>query len=666
MPASFREGLRLKFHKQNADRIPESEWNRHKEELVYLFKEKDRPLKEIVQYMKDERQFNASERQYRSRFKDWKVRKYAAGRAASTAASNPEAPHGGEAGSLLTTPEYEIEDQVPMMQRISPFKHPRSEHSRSFSDSGYASSAPSAPARKRFKQGELASFEEVLSDSSVYGPRKLHSNTHRKSSSEEISPDYAADVNLNNWTGKQQLLSAISPLEYCSKISSLDFSRTVDTYDMYELRDMERAADFLSSMGLAEKAFGIYVLLLKHVLACFPWATRGRVTRLKIACARTARNETDWEIVDSLLQQNHSASEDLSLIIEGFKYGKLVLTDPMYSSESHKIDALLNELPPEDRSLDLLLFHLIKIQATSYGSIEQAKDILIQLRPGPFELEGMHMRNPCLRSCLNWCVIEFSRHWGAADICDTIPERAQPLKFAVECLFCFFWKRWQSGQNKAQPDLLRWTYDSEIRAGISACEFLFTVTLLIVWTYFDLRSLNAHWLSWDYDKDHVSVILQSAIQLAQSSDEELARQFLDVVFKKPKDSSDPIAHVVTIESSETSLGQEHDEAAGPFCLAPITCCAESYRTSASSLKNSGISSFQRLTQSVRSLRIDSAEQPSSAFKEASRYGLEVPSISEHSYGMPRSLILPSLSESDEASGFDRSSVADSYVDATVT
>ena len=55
MPVSW-----LKFHKSNAERIPESEWVRYKEELIILYIEKGKTLKEIVQYMKEQYQFTAS------------------------------------------------------------------------------------------------------------------------------------------------------------------------------------------------------------------------------------------------------------------------------------------------------------------------------------------------------------------------------------------------------------------------------------------------------------------------------------------------------------------------------------------------------------------------------------------------------------------------------
>ncbi|KAF2096116.1 hypothetical protein NA57DRAFT_59175 [Rhizodiscina lignyota] len=65
---------------------------------------------------------------------------------------------------------------------------------------------------------------------------------------------------------------------------------------------------------------------------------------------------------------------------------------------------------------------------------------------------------------------------------------------------------------------------------------------------------------------------------------------------------------------ETKIQQSTEEEA-------LVLRSTSYRTSPSTLRNSGISSFRRLAQSVRNLKSDSkAEQPSSVLKEAARLG----------------------------------------------
>ncbi|KAH8673287.1 Clr5 domain-containing protein [Xylariales sp. PMI_506] len=52
------------------------QWERHKEKIIDLYWDQDKPLKEVLETMKREHSFNATMRMYKVRFKAWGVTKY--------------------------------------------------------------------------------------------------------------------------------------------------------------------------------------------------------------------------------------------------------------------------------------------------------------------------------------------------------------------------------------------------------------------------------------------------------------------------------------------------------------------------------------------------------------------------------------------------------------
>ncbi|KAK5656025.1 hypothetical protein OQA88_5164 [Cercophora sp. LCS_1] len=228
----------------------------------------------------------------------------------------------------------------------------------------------------------------------------------------------------------------------------------VDTLTTRDTWDIGLAADLLSAIGCSKDAFELYTTLLKryhlgpsfcdagfwyYVVQC----TYAAVTPEHLEIARHIIEREQQRFQDTNVHSDHPCGlvlQRLSAVISGKASAtEGVSGDNMHDrtrtrtrttkakpeNNSPPLKKMLDHLPQEDRSLDLLLYHAAlqhrdsaAAQPTSPVSLDFTpytyptstslcpfeSDILRQ-RPGPFELDCNDGRfaNPCLRTCVHWC-----------------------------------------------------------------------------------------------------------------------------------------------------------------------------------------------------------------------------------------------------------------------
>lgn len=306
--------------------------------------------------------------------------------------------------------------------------------------------------------------------------------------------------------------------------TQLDFDRDVETYSTEEMAKIRHAAEYLHCLDLEEEAFKLRVLVLKRYQAIPPSrssrASRRAVFGAILACARCASITRHCVIVQTLLNkelENASAraranalvdkrsaavfGSSFSFALGGTGPAKVSRLEPflihMFLAETSFRDfqdaatarqldlaleqvvgaggwpEMLAELPDDDRSLDLLLYHqlvralsphcdLLEPTALSElrpasDSVRELEDALLTRHPGPFEMdEGSGgvgnpfraMRNPCLRSCLAWICRELetlsslTRTWAKMQQVGIANTGSAWLETTV--LFTCLWDRWHA------------------------------------------------------------------------------------------------------------------------------------------------------------------------------------------------------------------------------
>lgn len=331
-----------------------------------------------------------------------------------------------------------------------------------------------------------------------------------------------------------------------------DCSRTIDTFSEAEIHDMKLAADFLYTIGFDGDAFALYVLLLKRYNPSSYPSSRMTISAM-IKCARSAYWPSQVEIAQSHLEQKFE-QRDESTDVEHFLFRMLLadtyarLGDQEFANLNveHVMgcefanERLLLQLPNEDRSLDLLTYQYLTYGLSYKDNLVRdaiARDCIphdypvfevsqlalrfLQQTPGPFALQGGIMRNPCIRSCLQWCVAMLESTAMMTESWESVRANDQNSPWTEHFrLFCCLWECWQSRRTyQESSEALMWASQAEKLMGISAAELLGTLCWIIVRA--SPKTENS---------DSNLILLQAhtrAASLMMRSDEELGCHFLD-------------------------------------------------------------------------------------------------------------------------------------------
>ncbi|KAH0543033.1 hypothetical protein FGG08_002641 [Glutinoglossum americanum] len=490
-------------------------------------------------------------------------------------------------------------------------------------------------------------------------------------------------------TSQQYSVGRVFPRE-----RRLDSSRPIDTFSPDEIQDMKRAADFLFSLSFDMDSFALYALILKRLKDSSnqpAWVT----STAMVSCARSATTSSQVEIAQSLLEQKLHEPHRSATDVENFLF-RMLLAETYtrrrdYSTanfhtrvamESDLADErLLTQLPQETRSLDIITYHclarglgchenLVKEKTLRYLPQDnlfigrsQVQERLLLREPGPFELKHGSMKNPCIRSCLQWCTSELERTATIPGSWKNLQSNDQHLSWAEHIgVYCCLWERWQSRQTKytkLQPML--WAGQAERLMGISAAELLITSCWMIMGAS---PSRN--------DKSECDLVRRARIGakfLSQQSDEKLGCQFLDtfswmntLIHASPEQKAfqniaRSYARDLVEKSLMVKLPEMQDSETEETPDTPLQSdaprrslsivAAALLPTLASSLHSSDLSSLRklgdRIQQGFEGMVQDAVSTlPSSVFRGPSRSYLSLPSISELSQAMASSLGLSSL------------------------
>lgn len=331
-----------------------------------------------------------------------------------------------------------------------------------------------------------------------------------------------------------------------------DCNRPIDMFSKAEIHDMKLAADFLYTVGFDGDAFALYALLLKRYNQSSYPSSRMTISAM-IKCARSAYWSSQVEIAQTPLKQKFELRDE-STDVEHFLF-RMILADTYARLGDQEFanlivehvmgcefanERLLLQMPNEDRSLDLLTYQYLTHGLSykdnlvrdaiardcipyDYPVFEKSRLALcfLQQTPGPFELQGDIMKNPCIRSCLQWCVAMLESTDIMTEPWENVQPNDQDSPLAEHFrLFCCLWECWQGRRaSRGSSEALTWASQAEKLMGISAAELLGTLCWMIV---------RASPKAEDLDSD--IIILQAhagAASLIMRSDEELGCHFLD-------------------------------------------------------------------------------------------------------------------------------------------
>jgi hypothetical protein len=292
-----------------------------------------------------------------------------------------------------------------------------------------------------------------------------------------------------------------------------DSSHPIDTFSDRDIQDMKLAADFLHMLGFDGDAFPLYVLLLKRSKQS-SYASPRTTTSAMIACTRSAYWSSQVQLARTLWEPKFEA-RGASTDVEHFLF-RMLLADTYARLGDYEIanmiiehtmgcefatEGLLLKMPYENRSLDLLTYQYLT-QGLCYkddlvrdgiasGDIEEDYPLFeksqfalcfLHQTPGPFALHDDEMKNPCIRSCLRWCVAMLESTAMMTDSwVNTEPDKQDDPSSQHIGLFCCLWECWQSRRDEQETsEAMKWTSQAEKLMGISAAELLGTICWMIV------------------------------------------------------------------------------------------------------------------------------------------------------------------------------------------
>jgi len=308
-----------------------------------------------------------------------------------------------------------------------------------------------------------------------------------------------------------------------SGVRVIRHGQLAETLAPRDMLDINLAADFLSAIGCNKDAFELYTTLLKRYYLD-PSFRNLNFWYIIIQCAYTAATLQHMEIVQHILGQELRRFQDANIVsdhpgrvvlqrLSALLRGKISTLNnetpetttrarrPRTENNGPSFISMLGYLPPDDRSLDLLLYHSALARHAGEGvdvlsptpwdftayALQptecQFETGILGHRPGPFELDHGVAANPCLRACLRWCtdrleaVVEVPPTPGVEVLCtDTMTISWTE----ATALFFVLWKQFikESGASLRNGSQV-WIGETQRRMGISPTMLLMLVCRVI-------------------------------------------------------------------------------------------------------------------------------------------------------------------------------------------
>jgi hypothetical protein len=254
----------------------------------------------------------------------------------------------------------------------------------------------------------------------------------------------------SSWTDSVRTGSQFSLPERWTYVEELvrvarqvDPNRPIDSFSEDEISNMKMAADYLSTLYFDDEACYLYALVAKRFRAEQCKQTSQSLSTI-VNFARTAMIMTDKAIIYNLLQEqidgeSNSFKKFVWYMLRAYSKSRKNdaecleavsgAKDLRIAREIFEAEDIISLLPNDTRALDFAAYHgILRCMSLSSAQFEQregwgvfrkegtemmqghaAEKISQQLMsrtPGPFEIEDGKMKNPCLRSCLEWCINE--------------------------------------------------------------------------------------------------------------------------------------------------------------------------------------------------------------------------------------------------------------------
>ena len=327
----------------------------------------------------------------------------------------------------------------------------------------------------------------------------------------------------------------------------LDRRYSYDKLSRTEQKRLVVKARYLSNCGFYTEAFPIYEMIGKTISKSPEFLVEHYVILDEFI--HSATNDFEDEAVQSTLclYQNrpyaaksreirHFLNRILYLHAHGQSLHRLsTVEDISLFCNGQFVWTLISQLFKEDRCLDFLVYRniteLIECQLAFRVGISSIQSIFLSQAPGPFELVDHRMRNPCIRSCLQWCAEQFGSSqwvdWEEADEWLTKSPSVLALNPADMTavsgilLYCFLMIRWENEDNEIRKQLLN------DRMGLPVETVVRKLSMIVM----DELSLNQpnDWLKYTVALQTVFVRFASetAYSLLRQPDETLAHKFLD-------------------------------------------------------------------------------------------------------------------------------------------
>jgi hypothetical protein len=334
----------------------------------------------------------------------------------------------------------------------------------------------------------------------------------------------------------------------------LDPDRRIDTYSEDEITNMKRAADYLYALAFDDDASLLHALLVKRYQARGYRQPSAAFSTI-IAYAYAANKKSHFEIVQNLLDTE--LNNNPSPLTFFLAHMMLAFTDARRRESAKAAKHLeiaqrcCNEqdmfalLPQEDRSFDLIAYQSVvrcrSVPSRPLGSSDVDKvtqcperlheqemdllvlrDLILQRVPGPFEFVDGEMTNPCIRSCLRWCIHELKDMSSVPSIWKNVNRRSDFSMYAeVVATFTYLWDRCQNPRSQLDDSLTLWIMDTKSRMGIS-------ITHLLMFLCCMANSSSV--IQWTRSKsgDELIANLQHRFELHMNlGDTDLATSFLD-------------------------------------------------------------------------------------------------------------------------------------------
>ncbi|KAF2866421.1 hypothetical protein BDV95DRAFT_210103 [Massariosphaeria phaeospora] len=324
--------------------------------------------------------------------------------------------------------------------------------------------------------------------------------------SDRLLPDDSRDLG----TDISEKITRASPASSSNRRRCFDSSRPIHTFSEEDLVDMKMAAHFLGCLGFESDAFELFAILLKRLKEPTAQPAWEKSSAL-ISCVRSATCASQIDIARSELDKALEEPRDSSTDAEQFLY-RMLLAETYARSDFKENedflseivigcelanDKMLDRLPHTHRRYDILTYHYLNKcleylnayvkDAWDEGSLftdkEHLQIRLLERIPGPFELRRGSMGNPCLRSCLQWCVLELRSNLTLPESWNVFRSNDRHYMYWTDHigLYCTLWERWQTQRRDCLGAALpTWMLQTEALMGITSAELLSIICGMIM------------------------------------------------------------------------------------------------------------------------------------------------------------------------------------------